>query len=102
MNLTATAYAPTAQDNYPYGAVDYYGRPLVAGDVAVDPSVIPLGTKLWVTGYSSPNLPPGGFLATADDTGGAIKGNRIDIFINASESQVSNFGIQQVKVYVLK
>ena len=102
INLTATAYAPTAKDNYPYGPVDYYGHPLVAGDVAVDPNVIPLGTLLWVTGYSSPNLPAGGFLAHAVDEGGAIKGDRIDIFINQSESIVSNFGIQPVKAYILK
>ena len=102
LDLTATAYAPTLQDNYPYGPVDYYGNPLVAGDVAVDPSVIPLGTLLWVTGYSSPDLPAGGFLAHAVDTGGAIQGDRIDIFINASESEVSNFGIQQVTAYILK
>lgn len=101
LRLTATAYAPTLQDNYPYGAVDYFGRPLVAGDVAVDPSVIPLGTLLWVTGYRSPDLPAGGFLARAVDTGDAIQGHRLDIFINASESEVSNFGIQQVHAYIL-
>ncbi len=102
LHLTATAYAPTYQDNYPYGPVDYYGRPLVAGDIAVDPRVIPLGTLLWVTGYTSPDLPAGGFLARAVDTGGAIQGNRIDIFIDRSESEVSNFGVQQVTVYVLQ
>lgn len=101
LSLTATAYAPTMQDNYPYGPVDYYGNPLVAGDVAVDPSVIPLGSTLWVTGYSSPYLPAGGFLARAVDTGGAIQGNRIDIFINQSEATVSGFGIQKVTAYVL-
>lgn len=101
MSLVATAYAPTLKDNYPYGPVDYYGKPLKAGDVAVDPRVIPLGTKLYVSGYHSPNLPAGGFTATANDTGGAIKGNRLDIFINASESQVSNFGIQRVTVCIL-
>ena len=101
INLVATAYAPTLQDNYPYGPVDYYGRPLVAGDVAVDPTVIPLGTLMWVTGYSSPYLPAGGFLARAVDTGGAIKGDRLDIFINQSEANVSMFGIQDVKAYIL-
>lgn len=102
IHLTATAYAPTAQDNYPYGPVDYYGNALVAGDVAVDPSVIPLGTWLWVQGYSySPYLPSGGYLAHAVDTGGAIKGDRIDLFINQSESIVNNFGIQPVTAYIL-
>ncbi len=101
VSLTATAYAPTAVDNYPYGAVDYYGRPLKPGDVAVDPSVIPLGTCLWVTAYHDAYLPAGGFYAVADDTGGAIEGARIDIFINQSESQVNAFGIQHVRVTIL-
>ena len=38
--------------------------------IAVDPSVIPLGTKVWVEGYG---------YAVAGDTGGAIKGNKIDV-----------------------
>jgi len=102
LHLTATAYGPSLQDNYPYGAIDYFGKPLVAGDVAVDPGIIPLGTLLWVTGYSSPILPAEGFFARAVDTGDAIQGNRIDIFINASEHQVANFGIQDVTAFVLK
>lgn len=102
IGLTATAYGPSAQDNYPYGATDYFGRPLIPGDVAVDPNVIPLGTQLWVTGYASSVLPQGGFLARAVDEGDAIQGNRIDLFINAPEATVSNFGIQRVTAYILK
>ncbi len=102
LRLAATAYGPSARDNYPYSAVDYYGNRLVAGDVAVDPRVIPLGTLLWVTGYKSSILPADGFLARAVDTGDAIKGARIDIFINAGASRISSFGIQGVTAYVLK
>lgn len=98
MTFEATAYAPTAQDNYPYGPTDYFGRPLTPGDIAVDPSVIPLRTCVWVTGYSSPLLPAGGFVAQADDEGNAIQGRHIDIFLNTSEAMVNNFGIQTVKV----
>lgn len=101
LNLTATAYGPSLQDNYPYGATDYFGRPLIPGDVAVDPSVIPLGTRLWITGYSSPVLPQGGFMARAVDEGDAIQGNRVDIYINGSEATVSNFGVQHVTAYIL-
>ncbi len=97
----ATAYGPSLQDNYPYGPVDAFGQPLTQGDIAVDPSVIPLHSCLRVTGYHSPNLPAGGFVGEADDTGGAIKGQHIDIFLNTSESQVNNFGIQHVQVTVL-
>jgi 3D (Asp-Asp-Asp) domain-containing protein len=101
LSMVATAYGPTAQDNYPYGATDYFGRPLVAGDVAVDPHVIPLKTCLYITGYRSPYLPTGGFIGEADDEGGAIQGNRVDLFINGSESQVNSFGIQRVQVTIL-
>ncbi|MGC8487147.1 MAG: NlpC/P60 family protein [Clostridia bacterium] len=101
LSVEATAYAPTAQDNYPYGPVDLYGRPLTAGDIAVDPTVFPLKSCLYVTGYQSPYLPAGGFIGEADDEGGAIQGKHIDIFINASESQVNSFGIQTVQVTLL-
>lgn len=101
LSMVATAYGPSAQDNYPYGATDYFGQPLVVGDVAVDPSVIPLGTRLYITGYHSPYLPPGGLYAVADDEGDAIQGNRIDIFIDGTERQVQSFGIQHVNVTVL-
>ncbi|MBX5466549.1 MAG: 3D domain-containing protein [Firmicutes bacterium] len=101
LTMVATAYGPSAQDNYPYGATDYFGQPLRAGDVAVDPRVIPLGTCLYITGYHSPNLPAGGFIGEADDEGDAIRGNRVDLFMNTSESQVNAFGIQTVRVTIL-
>jgi 3D (Asp-Asp-Asp) domain-containing protein len=101
LTVEATAYGPSAQDNYPYGATDYFGQPLTTGDVAVDPSVIPLRTCLYITGYHSPNLPPGGFIGEADDEGGAINGYHVDLFMNAPESQVNAFGIQSVKVTIL-
>jgi 3D (Asp-Asp-Asp) domain-containing protein len=102
LDLTATAYGPSLQDNYPYGPVNYFGQPLQPGDVAVDPNVIPLGTHLYITGYNDPNLPQGGMCGIANDEGGAIKGDRIDIFMDANPLQVSNFGIQQVQVTILK
>ncbi|MDT8717274.1 DUF348 domain-containing protein [Clostridium sp. 19966] len=60
--------------------------------IAVDPDVIPLGTKVYVDGY--------GF-AIAEDTGGAIKGNSIDVFLN-SYNEASNWGVRYLNVYVLK
>lgn len=59
--------------------------------IAVDPSVIPLGSKVWVEGYGN---------AIAGDTGGAIKGNKIDLFM-ANKSDALSFGRKQVKVRVL-
>jgi resuscitation-promoting factor RpfB len=60
--------------------------------VAVDPSVIPLGSKVWVEGYG---------YAIAADTGGAIRGNKIDLFIHSSKYS-GGYGIRTVKVKVYK
>jgi 3D (Asp-Asp-Asp) domain-containing protein len=68
------------------------GARTFVGMVAVDRKVIPLGTKLYVEGYG---------LAIAGDTGGAIKGNKIDLFFN-TEKECFNFGRRSRNVYVLK
>lgn len=101
MQVKATAYSAAASENGKWGAVDYFGNPLKVGTIAVDPKLIPLGTKVYVTGYDHNGLPDGGMVATATDIGGAIKGNRIDIFVPGSSSKASTFGIQNVKVYIL-
>lgn len=59
--------------------------------IAVDPRVIPLGSRVYVEGYG---------YAVADDTGGAIKGNRIDVFF-PSESEAQSWGVRSVTVYIL-
>lgn len=61
------------------------------GVVAVDTSVIPLGTKLYIEGYG---------YAIAGDTGGAIKGNKVDLYFD-SYNQCVNYGVRNVTVYVL-
>lgn len=92
IDMVATAYCSCNKCNYPYGGQpSYIGLPLGQGIVAVDPKVIPLGTKLYVEGYGD---------AIAADTGGAIKGNRIDLCFPDHQSALA-FGIQNVKVYVL-
>ncbi|MEK5237719.1 3D domain-containing protein [Paenibacillus sp. FSL L8-0470] len=98
----ATAYSSAASENGKWGAVDYFGDALKLGTIAVDPNVIPLGTKVLVTGHSHPGLPKQAFLATATDMGSAIKGNRIDIFIPGSQSFVSDFGFQYVNLYIIE
>ena len=61
------------------------------GTVAVDPRVIQLGSKLYVEGYG---------YATAWDTGGAIKGNKIDLFYD-NLYEAKKFGRKNITVYVL-
>ncbi|ASB88928.1 LysM peptidoglycan-binding domain-containing protein [Bacillus sonorensis] len=93
--LTVTATAYTADDGGMSG-VTATGINLKANKnakvIAVDPNVIPLGTKVHVEGYGE---------ATAADTGGAIKGNKIDVFV-PSKSDAINWGVRTVKVKVLK
>jgi uncharacterized protein YabE (DUF348 family) len=60
--------------------------------IAVDPSVIPIGTRLYVEGYG---------YAIAEDTGGAIKGNTIDVYYD-SDSEANSWGVKWVNVYILK
>ncbi|MGB9638765.1 MAG: 3D domain-containing protein, partial [bacterium] len=77
------------------GNVGYYtatGHRVRKGIVAVDPSVIPLGTKLYIQGYG---------YAVALDKGSAIKGNRIDLYFE-NYNDVINWGRRRVKVFILK
>ncbi|GAC42552.1 3D domain-containing protein [Paenibacillus popilliae] len=101
VNMKATAYTAHASENGKWGAVDYFGNPLKLGTVAVDPKVIPLGTKLFITGYQFKHLPQGGFIAEARDIGGAVNGNTIDIFVPVSKQIGITFGIQNVEVYIM-
>ena len=91
INANATAY--TARP----GAKTASGKAVYVGGIAVDPKVNPLGTKLDIT-------PPNGKIvygmATAIDTGGAIKGNKIDLFYNTYNECVQ-FGRRNCTVYVL-
>lgn len=59
--------------------------------IAVDPKVIPLGTKVWVEGYG---------YAIAGDTGGAIKGNKIDLHMSTKDAAYK-WGRRQVQIKVL-
>ena len=61
------------------------------GIVAVDPRVIPYYTKLYIPGYC---------MAMAGDTGGAIRGHRIDLFMN-SVWECYQWGRRDVEIYVL-
>lgn len=87
LEVTATAYYPDPawSDGY-----TYLGLPAAKGIIAVDPKVIPLRSKVYVEGY--------GF-AVAGDTGGAIKGHKIDVCF-ATGAEVDRWGVRKVKVYI--
>ncbi|PEL49421.1 cell wall-binding protein EntB [Bacillus toyonensis] len=97
LTVVATAYTADPSENGTYGGrvLTAMGHDLTINPniriIAVDPKVIPLGSKVWVEGYGE---------AIAGDTGSAIKGNRIDVLMG-SKSKAMNWGRQTVKVKVL-
>lgn len=103
LELEATAYCSCYEccgkhpGNKWYG-ITATGTRAKVGTIAVDPRVISLGTKVYVEGlYGANNY---GY-AVAEDTGGAIKGNIIDLYFNTHAETVV-WGRQQVRVYILK
>lgn len=95
LDIKATAYAPGPHDNGQWGSLTYMGTQVRPGVIAVDPRIIPLGSRLFIE-FADGNSMYG----VAEDTGGAIKGNRIDIAMS-SVNQAYDFGVQNVKVYIL-
>ena len=86
--MMSTAYAG---DTITYMGTTPVRDPDGISTIAVDPSIIPLGSKVYIPGYG---------LAIASDTGGLIKGNRIDLFLN-SEDECINWGVQTVSLYLI-
>lgn len=89
LHMIATAYSAAC---YGCSGVTASGVRAGFGIVAVDPSVIPLGTKVFIPGYGR---------AVAGDTGGAILGHRIDLGFD-SENAARRFGRRPVTLYVLR
>lgn len=88
MVMNATGYSAYDPGNGQYTA---NGTFLRKGLVAVDPNVIPLGSRLYIPGYG---------YAIADDTGGAIRGNKIDLAFD-SHGEALQFGRRDVTVYII-
>lgn len=84
ITVQATAYTHTGNNTYT-GVYPHVGT------VAVDPAVIPLGSRLWIEGYG---------YGIAQDTGGLIQGKRVDLFMD-TVAQCRSWGRRTVKVYVL-
>lgn len=96
LDIVATAYAPGAHDNGKWGNLTHIGTEVRPGVIAVDPKVIPLKSRVYIE-FSDGT----GTYAVAEDTGGAIKGNRIDIAM-WTVPEAYKFGMQKVKVYVIE
>ncbi len=93
ITMAATAYYPGPEDTWPYASgTTASGLKAGYGVVAVDPRFIRLKTPLFVEGYG---------YAIAADTGGAIKGDKIDLCFDTYEEAV-RFGRKNVKVYLLR
>lgn len=90
LTMIATGYAPYACGGSRTGRTAT-GIKAGYGTVAVDPRYIPLGTRLYIEGYG---------YAIAADTGGDIKGNRIDLG-HDTYHQAKRVGMRKVKVYIL-
>ena len=92
-NYKLTFYDPCVACNGNNQALTATGTTLTEGrTIAVDPSIIPLGSRVFIEGY-------GVFIA--EDTGGAIKGNKIDIAVSTHE-RANELGVQYANVYLLK
>ena len=84
--VEATAYSP-----FEGGSRTARGNVVRRGIIAVDPRFIPLGTRVYIPGYGE---------AVADDTGGSILGNRIDIAFDTYDEAMA-FGRQHLEIYIL-
>lgn len=102
LNMRATAYTASFKDtgkhpDHPEFGITYTGIRAKKGIIAVDPKVIPLGTKVYVEGVG--DVPDYGY-ALAADIGSAIKGDLIDIYLD-DQKTVDAWGCKKVRVYIL-
>lgn len=102
LDMRATSYTASFKDtgkhpDHPQFGITYTGIRVRKGIIAVDPKVIPLGTKVYVE--VAGNTPDYGY-ALAADIGGAVKGNLIDLYFDDQET-VDAWGVKKVKVYIL-
>ena len=87
--VSATAYSSQDPGNSPHTAM---GTRVRRGVIAVDPAVIPMGTRVFIPGYGE---------AVAEDIGGAVKGNHIDIAFDTHKEALS-FGRRNMEVYIME
>ena len=100
INGKASAYEGSSASNGKWAGQTATGRAPVYGVVAVDPSVIPLNSKLYIESADGGKSWIYGF-CVAGDTGGAIKGNRVDLCYSTVD-QCYSFGRRDCIIYVLE
>lgn len=89
IRVVATAYCPCVKCCGKSDGITATGTKATAGrTIAVDPSIFPYGTKIVINGNTY----------TAEDCGGAVEGNKVDIFFNTHEEAL-NFGRQVLTAY---
>ena len=93
LTVKATAYT-TERQSWKKTATGTIAR---VGAIAVDPKVIPYSTRMYIVS-SDGTITYG--VATAEDCGGSIKGNRVDLFFD-TYSECINFGVRSCTVYIL-
>jgi uncharacterized protein YabE (DUF348 family) len=103
LDMRATAYSLSFEDcgkhpDHPQFGITFTGIRVRPGIVAVDPRVIPLGSKLYVE-IAGQTRDYGHALAA--DTGGAVKGDIIDLYFE-DQSKVKAWGVKSAKVYILE
>ncbi|MCI8455250.1 MAG: hypothetical protein HFE84_11645 [Lachnospiraceae bacterium] len=87
-----TAYCPCPKCCGRWSRTTSSGRTAVSSHtVAVDPRVIPMGSRIMINGKEY----------VAEDTGGSIKGNRIDIFFD-THSEAKQYGVQRAEVFLIQ
>jgi 3D (Asp-Asp-Asp) domain-containing protein len=95
LNVKATAYTTEGYDKKTTATGTLAHR----GVIAVDPKVIPYGTKVYVTSKNGTSWVYG--IATAEDTGGAMKGSKVDLFFDTLD-ECYDFGRRNAAVYILE
>lgn len=90
-------YIDVVATAYHTGGTTATGKEATDGIIAVDPKVISYGTKVFITGnYGEIGV------CSAEDTGGGIKGNRIDICMSGTTEDLLRFGRRNMRVYILE
>jgi 3D (Asp-Asp-Asp) domain-containing protein len=105
IDVKCTAYTASFEDTGkksgdPGYGVTKSGLRAQEGVVAVDPKIIPLGTKMYIS-ILDDSMEDYGY-CVAGDTGSKVKGNRVDLYFDAARDTLLKFGVRSARVYILE